>query len=388
MPAKLFPFLPDWAEPVDYTESFLTEVIKSRDNTEQRRAVRFNPRKTFNFRVSERGAGKRRLRAYLERFIQSEFELPDPVRRVSVAPAGAGESVLILSEAKAWAQPGIIGYVRFSGVWERVAVDGVVGATLVLSKPLSQDIPYPAVFFMAHTGRLAQNSTQSVPVSDAVVSNIEFLVTPNGVPPREGDPQETFNGRELFLMKPNWATAPSVSVAGGLETADAGFGVSRFSAHLLWNRKTTTMTYLGRGQAEVDSVLEFFRRNKGRRGDFYMPTWENDIPLENPVVGAALVIPGTEFHELYSGKNPYKAVMAFYYDGTHEAHTVEQITEDGTNTTVAFGGAWTKATNSLTVAKLCWLPVCRFASDEIVVEWMTDEVAQWRSSFEILEPRA
>lgn len=52
------------------------------------------------------------------------------------------------------------------------------------------------------------------------------------------------------------------------------------------------------------------------------------------------------------------------------------ISTDGTNSTITFDSSFTFDVDLEAVVGLYWLNVCRFATDTMTVQWITDEVAQ------------
>lgn len=381
-----FPFAPNWSRTVSTEETFATEIITSRNRTEQRRALILNPRRTLSFQVLETKDQARRLRAFVERYIQAEFEIADPLRSTTIAnPSAVAAEFVELQSAPSWIAPGAALFVDDADYRERIVVASVVGTTVNLGSGLLGSLREGATVSPILAGRLDQNASNNLSTSNTASGDVTLNVDPDGASLPAGSATATFNGRELFLIRPNWASAPSIATTGFLETADMGYGVKTHTSYLNWNGKTVQMSYLGRDRSEVEITQGFFRRMKGRRGDFYMPTWENDIPLINAAVGASIIVPGTEFFELYGQADTFTAAIALYKDGSYQANLLQAIAEDGSDTTLTFTEAWAAPTNGNTVASMSWLPLYRLGSDTLALEWLTNAVAQWKLSFQILK---
>lgn len=294
------------------------------------------------------------------------------------------DTIVTLEAMPSWAVPGAKVYFKDGESRVFRTIDTVVADELSLTSQISLTFSAGSKMYPALTGRFEQSMSQTRVTSNAALGEITLLVDPTDEVLESGSATETYNGDELYMKKPNWSDAPQIGIGGYLETADVDHGVKTHYGYLNWNDRTLQLGFMGKNRSEVEDVQAFFRRHKGRRGAFYMPTWEPDLPLVNGVTGDTLVIPGTEFYQQYNSADTYNHVIALYRDGSHVAKRVTSITTDGADTTVTFQTAWTDPTSSETVSKMCWLLRQRLASDTLELEWSTDSVAQWSANFKVL----
>ena len=75
-----FPFEPNWQGGIDVSRSYKTEIITSRDLSEQRKALRQEPRRVFDLAVMTSKYRAEDAWAYLAAHGQDEFIMPDPTR--------------------------------------------------------------------------------------------------------------------------------------------------------------------------------------------------------------------------------------------------------------------------------------------------------------------
>lgn len=94
----LLPFEFNWSSPVSVDTSYLTEIITSRDRTEQRRARRVQPRRKITFKSNPRNGGARKMIGTMLHDAQADFAAPD-VTRFVVASASATEGSSSLTYA-------------------------------------------------------------------------------------------------------------------------------------------------------------------------------------------------------------------------------------------------------------------------------------------------
>jgi hypothetical protein len=381
--AILFPFPPDWGTSYKVTNTFQTEIIEARDYTEQRRALRFYPRRSIAFSPSEHGSDARYLRQLLTQWQQSEFVFPEMTRfgTLSVA-ATAGDTAVTISPVPSWligAKTLVLGD-PLTG--EVISVDSVTGGYVALSAALVNNYAIGARIYLGLKGRIDQSLNRKALTNTAGQVDISFNADPGTFSEDGGTAATIFNTRELLLTRPNWATQPTITHAGLLEDVDFGYGSVEHYQPTSWNRSTLQATYLARSADEADDMIQFFLRQKGQRGEFYCPTWEEDfdISIGAGATASYLDVPGTQFASLFSDRTIYGALVIFYKDGTYAARTVSGLTVVSGNSRVALGSALSQAVNSGTTKQVCWLPVVRFAVDSLVMEWVTNEVAQWQIS--------
>ena len=133
---------------------------------------------------------------------------------------------------------------------------------------------------------------------------------------------------------------------------------------------------------------------KGQAREFYMPTWESDIPLGNTIPGGSthLRVKGTSFATTYGDSTIYKALSIFLWDGTVYNRVITGInTVDdllGQDTIISVSEAFPESIEVDDVRMISWLPVWRLASDTFVVAWKTNSVAQYQLPMKILEDLA
>jgi len=69
-------------------------------------------------------------------------------------------------------------------------------------------------------------------------------------------------------------------------------------------------------------------------------------------------------------------------DATRLRRLVTGITADGDNSRVAVSAAWPTDLTAANVARISWMPLVRFASDEMTTRWQTPVAASIRASFQ------
>jgi hypothetical protein len=384
----LFPFSPDWKSSYKITREFKTDIITSRSGKEQRRAVRNRPRKKVEFGVLEFAARARLFATAMRQQIGSSIYMADYSRSVTATEALVpGATTMGVSATPPWLTGAVV---LASGAQMEVRqVELAVAGVITFSDTSANDWGEGTIIYPALLGRLAMDTQGTRPTDDAVQISVAFDVLPGSEP--EIDPGAaplTFNGREVFLAKPDWGTTVSVSFRHAFETVDYGQGLIDFYEPVAYAARAHQATYLEMDATSMSAIEDIFYRAKGQRGEFYMPTWSNDL-IPNSLTSAggySFTVAGLDVANAYAVDTVYKALAIFYADGSQQFIRVQQVYASGENTIVqCTGSVFAQDINIGNVKMICWLPVCRFASDGMTTEWITNTVAQSQLNVVTLE---
>ncbi len=308
---------PNWRQPVQVTVAFRTDIVTSRSGREQRRALRSTPRRTVAYTTTVGGDDRRRLVNLLAAQQPDLLTLADPTR------------------------PGVL-----------------------------------------LTGRLTASVTASHPVSRAAEADISFAVEPGSEQSNAGEAQLYVHaGREVFARRPNWANAVDAAFEWPVDQVDFAQGRIATFRPITQGWVTQQATFLGMTPETVAEIEQFFQRMKGRRGEFYMPTWTDDITLAAvaPVDSRALLAAGGTAIE-----SREQAIAVRMHDGRWLFRSVTAKTHSGADTLISISQPWLFDLRPEDVAMICWMPLFRFASDEVTFEWPVDRAAQMQLSMRSL----
>jgi hypothetical protein len=191
----------------------------------------------------------------------------------------------------------------------------------------------------------------------------------------------SFNDRELFLKKPNWASSVNLKFESDFEEIDFDYGVTARLRPIGYSTRALKLSFVNELYEDMLLMENFFRRMKGRRGEFYMPTGLHDIVLdrESPLGSRSISIAGGQFAKDYKNSTVFKAAMIYFSDGTSYISLIEEIFEETVLgeklSTIAFFEDFPQNVSPDTVDKICWLPAWRFGSDNMTFEFITDRVS-------------
>ena len=400
-------FGPNWKDAMVETLTFQTEVVNiSRSGKNQRRALRAEPRRSFTFTQTVAGRARRSLDGILARWrrrpqyanlgaYRRVLTALDPYRVKLTAQVDPGDLVVPFEgAAPSWLLPGQqVHFRHFKLIQNRVGTISIVNAnSFVLVAPMPVSLPAGAQAIVMAPARLADGTKVTRYSDDAQDVAIALDVTPGEdvlyVPPAA---PSVFAGYELFDAKPNWTSSLDVTWQHPLEEVDFGRGVTWHREYIDFAGYVIRMSYNERREAKVRDIVDLFWRQRGKCGEFWLPTWSDDMKMKVDMLESDPVmrIGGTDLFDDYSAQTTHQAIYIQFVDGTVATRkvigfsTVSDAIGDDTTLTLdaAFGSGLTRSS----IRKISWLMRVSFATDQLRLEWVTDEVANIQLTFQTLE---
>lgn len=388
--ATVWPYLPNIRlEPYVVAREFRTEIIVSRNGKEQRRALRQTPRKRVEYLTGVAGDC---LRDFDRSMVSAQRELlaiPDRVRVVRLAGLAGGATSVVVDPVPSWITAGAaLLLVDGSRVAART-VAGVAGTTVTFVESEVASWPAGTRLHPALHGHL-EPSIKAPLISPRGVAEVSvvFEVDPGSDPADAiSAAPVTFQSREVFLTRPNrWRRIEITRAQEGAATVDYGFGRARRFFPFDFATRMWEADYTGCDFQRSDAIRQFFDRMKGRRGEFYMPTWQPDfVPVSGiSAAGSTLIVAGAL--STFINDPVYSAIALRKADGGWLLRRVTDIVPSGgANSEITVNAAWGETVALADIALVSWLPVWRFASDILTMSWPREDVAEMRLSLQMLE---
>lgn len=392
--AKVSPLVPNWRRAYQIDYQFKTDIFTSRSGKEQRRALRTTPRKKLSFEATPTFGQFRAFNELMASWHNNTIILPEvPRQAVSAVAHNAGDAIMQLTEAAPdWIVEEATVVLAYRGQYETRRIDSVAGSQIVFTGVTGLSWPVGTKVHPGVSGRLAASIRSRRETNSVAVVGVEMDVTPASEPviALPAAPA-TFNGRELFTMKPNWAETPEVTYESMREEIDYTRGRIAIFTPVDFGTRTLRATFTGRDYQDMNLIREHFERMRGQRGEFYMSTGEADIipgPL-TPAGSNTIRIYGTQFAAEYEDSTVFKAVAVTYRDGTVQRNVVEDIypvdDADGQDSVIQVADGWSQDISPDNVRLASWLLVWRHATDTLTIEWLTNTVGQCQLTVQTLE---
>lgn len=378
--ARLWPYAPDWSRGFAVQRAFSTDIQASRDGTEQRRALRMTPRLSAEYHSVVSGGARRTADHHLRLWQNKPVTVPDFARWARLTGSSAlGASTLTISPMPPWiaADQSLI-LCGTGNDLEQVLVDSVAGTTVTLADPLVSAWGSGSVIRPTFFGLLNGEIQSSRRNRDAADLSIAVESYPGAEPPRAaGTAWATFNGKEVFTLQPDYAQPPSINYVWPVEQTDVGRGRTAQFRPIEQLARRLEADFNGLGLTTATEVEQFFDRMLGRRNAFYLPTYEQDLVLVGSAGGTAIIVEG-DLTEL----DAFDAVAVCLTDGTQIYRTISSPVLTSGNTQFTVSSAWPVTLTGSNVARISWMPLVRFASDEMTMTWRTPLSAGTRLTFQ------
>lgn len=394
--SRTWPIPPNWADGVDVTLSFKTDLFTSRSGREQRRELRATPRKSFEFSVLADNEDFRRIERTMAKWYGYPLQLPDPTRSLTVTTTNLDGSVVVACECEecrlaAYGCPSDCSLPYWAVVDATVMLDdgngrlvqryiaSTTGTRIVFSD--ATDLPWPegTVIRPTVTGIFPQQITVSSATSTVATAKITIDVTPGSEAEVLSNPQdEIHGGREVFPIRPNWSGGLSSKWSREFEQVDFGRGLIRTYHPANFSTEITTAEIITYSPESTLTVENFFRRMRGRRGEFYMPTYKRDMELAADIIAGSdtITVVGNELYSNFFDSTVHRAVAIRLYDGRNIYRSVQAMYLSGGNTGVQFTQGFFDDIAASNVAYVSWMVASRFSSDDLTFSWQTETAAK------------
>lgn len=381
------PLVANWQNGVRDTYSFNTSIFETEDGSEQRRAKIIRPRRRIEMAANVVGLRGRMFWDAVEQAHDGLFSAPDHAGEQAYLSAGAGEgsSLLRVVGRPDWLRSATYAALLVSRIAYLIRVDVVSGLNITLAQGIPVDAPNGAVLLPVVEASLGEVSLAML-TTDVATTSIALSVLPGSVQ-REPLPLEeispvTLAGRYILTRKPNYISAPTMGVSFPSTTIDYGRGVTRTYSPIRRAKRVMTASYYGRTRTQVAELLDIFLRARGRAGEIYVPTWCSDFPKPLANSGGDLLFAGSQMFEIYGESITHKAVLIDTESGLLPREIVSVTMEEG-NTRIEFNANVGSSVSQIN--RISWMFVCRFAQDELAIQWVTDTKAEITLSFATLE---
>jgi hypothetical protein len=136
-------------------------------------------------------------------------------------------------------------------------------------------------------------------------------------------------------------------------------------------------------------AVQLFETVRGMAGEFYMPTWTSDLEIaSNAALNAtSIFVKRSEVAQLYATDKTRRGIAIYKKDGsivTLLLTAIDSVAPAG-QSRLTLASPLSAALNMTDVSMVSWLPICRFASDSLTLNWVTDTAANFVMNVQTLE---
>lgn len=372
-----FPFLHNWVTPYRATYEFLTEIITNDAGGEQRRALRSTPRKTLTSVVQTTFG---RMREF-NRFMATAQNMPVVAAEVSrrtftIDAIADGDQTVMLSAVPDWITVGAEIVLRWFDTYRVAEVSAITGNELTLSLPVGAWAAGTEIYGCV-TGQLPGQISLRTITDSVREGTIAIAVDPASESYDFGAPVEMLSEYEVFTWQPNWSDSIDTQLIWPVENVDKGWGRIETYRAVDFPTDVKSASYYFESAAEVEAFLQFFLRQKGRRGTFCASSGTSDLALATDIAANAssVLVEGLDLANDFAN-DPVRQAFEIQTRSGFIRREITTIAADGVNSRVSFDTPIPTAITRAQISLFSWIINFRFANDALEIEWLTDAVAR------------
>lgn len=380
--AVLFPFPPNYSSaPVETLEA-LSEVLRSRDGSEQRRALRLRHRRSIQYKYTLLNTRDFQRHQNLLMGKQNQ-EIALPVwmdRRHTTASNAIGSTTVAIDPAGySFVEGGWLIFFRSATDYE-IAEILTVGANVVLSAPLAKAWPAGTNVYPLLYGRTTTSLSVDRHTDNKLEGTFTFTADPVKTDPftPEGSAPVVYDGLEVITSQPNWASAIEGTFDFNFDVFDNATGAFSVFLQDLYSRNTRRYSWSLFNRAQILEFRKFLKRCRGMVKTFWVPTWTQDFTIVSNV-GAAdafIVVEPNGYLELV-GNNPTRdRIMIRTRSGQVYYRKIVSmaVASGGVNTRLNLDSSLGTAYTVAQLKPVSALNRCRFATDKVDLTWNSDSI--------------
>lgn len=383
----IWPYGPSWDTPVVETLSWLTNILRSYDGTEQRRGMRFIARRKFAYTFKTVREESARLENLLWGWQNRTYALPvwtDKSRLTSAVSQGA--TVIALPTTTFSFSAGALAIIYGdSRKAEVVEIQSVGANSLALVRPLENNWPRGTRVMPVILGHLPTRVAVMRHTSQAITGSLIFesdpRVTYAYIP--TSTPAVTYKGVEVLMRQPNWKGGLSNEFEYLFHTLDYQTGGVQWDTREDFPRIARAYTWLLNGRHQIAEFRAMLGRRVGMLKPIWVPTWHDDF-IVTRTIGAsdsAIFVKENDFR-LMVGTDPARnQIMIRLNDGTNFFREIVGVSSDGADTSLILDAPLGREVLYGQVKTVHLVMRSRLAGDEINISWRTDRAATIDTAF-------
>lgn len=381
---RIVPFFypPNWNKGVEETLEWRTSIGSSFTGEEQRQQIRTQPRRSWSYSLLVKKEKTRNVYFDILGFQNKTLGLPIWAdKSVLTSQASSGSTVLSVNTAgKGFAQDAIV-FVQSGDVIETHEVESVASTTITIQKPITATFPAGSLVYPGAVAYLPSSMTLNR-LTDAI---FEGSVSFQGVP-QNTDPHmpvqaatETLGGYEVVTRRPNWASGIETNFVYDVDELDYQSGITLRAVSRDYPGTIYRLRYLLRNRTEIESFKAMLARLKGRYTPVFVNLFTDDFKLSGNITSSGLGFQVYDNHSdfgIFPERHPL-AVSILTSQNVLITRGLESVAlnESGLidiEIATPTGVLLTEAD----VKRISLCPLCRLASDQVVLNWLTDSVVE------------
>lgn len=383
-------FRPNWADGITERLEWLTDVLTAYDGGEQRVRLRNNARRVIEYAFAVEGNDARLLEALTFGWGGRLYCLP-VWWEADFLPSGiaAGATSVTVTDAalKDYRAGGLIVFWSSVGKSEAVEILSISGNTITLKLPLANSFPPGTRVAPAVLARLA-GETQYTHITDRIVTGRGRFEVDGSIDRAPAEIGPTWEGHAVLDERPDRADDVDETWARTLDILDNLTGVimvdDTSGSPII--RRSYTWTLAGRDA--INRWKRWAAARAGRANALWLPTFADDIELTRPVgINDTAMRVRNTLSSRYVGAHSLRAAVRIELKTGQVFHRrVTGIAElDADTEVIVIDSALGVVVNPADVRRIMWMGLARLDADALEIHYITDSIAQIRTTFRMVK---
>lgn len=383
-------FEPNWRRPIMERMEWLTDVMESYSGKEQRIELREFPRRTFEMLLTVQDRDKRRMQAMMTGWQDKEFLLPIWTDRSNLTQLANPNDLTVLCDTTLMPNLEVGQYVTITEGPNRNESSQVASfnaSSITLENPIGKQWQpdtkiFPAsVAVMQPTARPAHFTGESaeVIVSFALKDQLTIL---------EADSAKSYLGYRVLEDVPNWVEDVTTEYKRTRQTLDTLTGAPVHDDRTGRPELIQSHRWTLDGRSAIEALRQWFQARRGRLVPVWVPTFQHDIKVAVPIVGASadVEIENIGFSSFMFDRPGRRDLQFVLWDGTIKYRRVlvaEEIDDD--REILTLDATFGTDTDPADIARVSFLALSRLDADAQEFAWAWSDLVETRALLRMLD---
>lgn len=366
--------------PVNWASQFLeslewkTDIIRSFSGKEQRRQLRLNPRRSFEYDFAEWGVSAQKIINLMRGWQNRPFAVPvwtDPTRITAIAAVGTTALVLDTT-LKSFAAGGSVLIVNGDS-YEMGQISTLTDTEINVVNPLVNTWPIGSIAYPIQFSHLPEKTAMTRKTDTALIGKIEAACVPGEsyayIPTLTAG--TTYNGYEVLTQQPNWKDGISFDSDFAFGSFDNEVGLMQYNETEDMQRLTRSYAWLLKSRTEITNFRGLLGRLCGMKNAVYVPTWTNDFtPVRDHYsTEKTLLVKPNLFRTMVGVDATCDRLMIRTRTGGVLYRKILDISTDGTYDVIELDATLGVDVLTSNLAGIHVMQLHRMATDKVTLEW-------------------
>ena len=378
----VWPFGPNWDQPLNESLEWKTDIITAYDGSEKRRALRTKPRRRTTYRLTLHGNQLNQFQNLLFGWQDRQYAFPIwQDKAVMQDKLNAGTSYIpVDTTTRGFFKGGLAILMTDTYTFEVFEVDTVNADHLVPAKPLEASWDRLTRLYPVNLGTLPVNIPTNRLTSKVMEGQIEFLSDPVTTDPFiPAEPAvETLDGYEVIYRKPNWSTPVQYEMESDFDFLDYTTGAVQQIQKPTHTKQLRRVNWLLKSREDITSFRALLGRRKGQLIPAFMPTWFTDFEVSdaNAAGSSGLRVKRSQYDALVGVNDTQFAVLIRMKDGSRLLRKIIGTSKPDSETEMlSLDDTLPFEVNPQNTMMVSLVHLCRLVQDGVTINYQSDSVA-------------